>query len=100
MPPGLPFLGVGKLRLGRPHVSSAPYSPVVAGVRRNTHRVVGPGRPQLATVTPAASSAPAARCETDPVGVVTERLVRELPLCSCASSSAAHRRLDETNSAC
>jgi putative intracellular protease/amidase len=36
---------------------------------------------------------------SDPVGVVTERLVRELPLCSCASSSAAHRRLDETNSA-
>src|SRR6516164_9773804 len=96
MPSCLPFVGVGKLR---PAVSLVPYSPVVVGVRRNTPRARGPARPQLATATPAASSAAAECCEIHPVGVVVARLARESQLCSYGSPSAAHLRLNEPNRA-
>jgi hypothetical protein len=73
-PGWMPFAGGWKVRQA---VSSAPHSPTEAGARRNTHRVAGPVRPQLAKATPAVSSVAAGCCETDPTGVATARLVRE-----------------------
>src|SRR6202050_2980387 len=94
MPPWVSFVGGWKVR---PAVSSAPYNPAEAAARRNRLRVVGPVRPPPATATPAASSAAAGYCETDPTAVATARLARESAMDFCGSLSAAPRRLTELN---
>src|SRR5580704_2461461 len=92
MPAWLPCAGRWELHRG---ASSAPYSPAVAGSRRNIRRIGGPVRPQPATVTPAASSVSAGCCEIDPTDVAIARLPQGSVVCFSGSLSDAPRRLTE-----
>src|SRR5580658_5063564 len=96
MPPWVPFAGDWEVH---PAVSSAPYKPAAAAARPNGLRVAGPTQPPPATATPAASSAAAGCCETDPTGVATARLAREWVVWIYRSLSAAPERLNELNRA-
>jgi hypothetical protein len=97
--------------LGKPFLQP-PYNPAVAAARRNRLHVAGPVRPQPATATPAALSAAAGCCETDPTGVATARSARVWVVWLCRSylgappgdlmnlterATSRHARLPETH---
>src|SRR6266851_4734611 len=96
MPAWLPCVG-GREFL--PAASSGPYSPAEAGAPLDICHVVGPVPLRLATVAPAASSAAAEYCETDPTGAAVARLPQESMVRYSGSLSDAPRRLTELNKA-